>query len=82
LEEADVIILMIDAVEGIESQDINIFHLAEKNKKGIMIVVNKWDLIEKNNKTTKVFEDMIREKLRRLQMCLLYLHRLPKSNVY
>jgi len=63
LEEADVVILMIDAVEGIESQDINIFHLAEKNKKGIMVVVNKWDLIEKNNKTTKVFEELIREKV-------------------
>jgi len=63
LEEADVVILMIDAVEGIESQDINIFHLAEKNKKGVMIVVNKWDLIEKNNKTAKVFEEQIREKL-------------------
>jgi GTP-binding protein len=63
LEEADVVILMIDAVEGMESQDINIFHLAEKNKKGIMVVVNKWDLIEKNNKTAKVFEEQIREKL-------------------
>ncbi len=63
LEEADVVILMIDAVEGIESQDINIFHLAEKNKKGIVIVVNKWDLIEKNNKTTKVFEEQIRDKI-------------------
>jgi GTP-binding protein len=63
LEEADVVILMIDAVEGIESQDINIFHLAEKNKKGIVIVVNKWDLIEKNNKTSKVFEDQIRDKI-------------------
>jgi len=63
LEEADVVILMIDAVEGLESQDINIFHLAEKNKKGIVIVVNKWDLIEKNNKTVKVFEDMIRQKI-------------------
>ncbi|MEO6149500.1 MAG: ribosome biogenesis GTPase Der [Mucilaginibacter sp.] len=63
LEEADVVILMIDAVEGIESQDINIFHLAEKNKKGIVIVVNKWDLIEKNHKTVKVFEEQIREKI-------------------
>src|ERR1700755_1970173 len=63
LEEADVVILMIDAVEGIESQDINIFHLAEKNKKGVVIVVNKWDLIEKNNKNIKVFEEMIREKI-------------------
>lgn len=63
LEEADVIILMIDAQEGLESQDINIFHLAEKNKKGILVVVNKWDLIEKNNKTIKVFEEQIREKI-------------------
>lgn len=63
LEEADVIILMIDAQEGIESQDINIFHLAEKNKKGVVILVNKWDLIEKNQKTTKVFEELIHEKL-------------------
>ena len=63
LEEADVIMLMIDAVEGIESQDINIFHLAEKNKKGIMILVNKWDLIEKNTKTTNIFEEQIRNKI-------------------
>lgn len=63
LEEADVVILMIDAVEGLEAQDINIFHLAEKNKKGIVIVVNKWDLIEKNNKTSKVFEDLIHQKI-------------------
>ncbi len=63
LEEADVVILMIDATEGFESQDINIFHLAEKNKKGVVIVVNKWDLIEKNSKTIKVFEEQIREKI-------------------
>jgi len=63
LEEADVIILMIDAVEGIESQDINIFHLAEKNKKGVVILVNKWDLIEKDHKSTKEFEEKIREKI-------------------
>lgn len=63
LEESDVVILMLDATEGIEAQDINIFHLAEKNKKGIVILVNKWDLIEKNHKTTKVFEDLIREKI-------------------
>lgn len=63
LEEADVIILMIDAVEGIEAQDINIFHLAEKNKKGVVILVNKWDLIEKDTKTTKLFEEQIRERI-------------------
>ena len=63
LEEADVILLMIDAVEGIESQDINIFHLAEKNKKGVVILVNKWDLVNKDHKTTKEFEEKIRQKL-------------------
>jgi len=62
LEEADVVMLMLDATEGIEAQDINIFHLAEKNKKGVVVLVNKWDLIEKNHKTTKVFEELIREK--------------------
>ena len=63
LEEADVVILMIDAMDGLESQDVNIFHLAEKNKKGIVILVNKWDLVEKDNKTMKVFEEQIRQKL-------------------
>ncbi|WP_257669648.1 ribosome biogenesis GTPase Der [Parapedobacter tibetensis] len=63
LEESDVVILMLDATEGIEAQDINIFHLAEKNRKGVVILVNKWDLIEKNHKTTKVFEELIREKI-------------------
>jgi len=55
--------LMLDANDGIEAQDINIFHLAEKNKKGIVIVVNKWDTIEKDNKTMKEFEVRIREKI-------------------
>lgn len=63
LEEADVNILMVDAVEGLEGQDINIFHLAEKNRKGIVILVNKWDLIEKNAKTVKVYEEQIRQKI-------------------
>lgn len=63
LEESDVVILMLDANDGIESQDINIFHLAEKNKKGVVIVVNKWDTISKDHKTTKKFETLIREKI-------------------
>jgi GTP-binding protein len=62
LEEADVVILMLDATEGVEAQDINIFHLAEKNNKGVVVLVNKWDLIEKDHKTTKIFEEMIRSK--------------------
>jgi len=63
LEDSDVIILMLDANDGIEAQDINIFHLAEKNKKGIVVVVNKWDTIEKDHKTMKEFEARIREKI-------------------
>jgi len=63
LEDSDVVVLMIDANDGIEAQDINIFHLAEKNKKGIVIVVNKWDTIEKDNKTMKEFEVRIKEKI-------------------
>ena len=63
LEDSDVVVLMLDANDGIEAQDINIFHLAEKNKKGILIVVNKWDTIEKDNKTMKEFEARIREKI-------------------
>lgn len=63
LEEADIVLLMIDATDGIESQDINIFKLAEKNKKGVVLIVNKWDLIEKDHKTMKAFEAAIKEKI-------------------
>lgn len=63
IENSDVCFLMVDASEGFESQDLNIFHLAERNKKGVVIVVNKWDLIEKETKTHLEFEEMIRNKI-------------------
>jgi GTPase len=63
IEDCDVCLLLIDATLGLESQDINIFHLAEKNRKGIVIVVNKWDLVEKTTNSTKEYEEKIREKL-------------------
>ncbi len=63
LEDSDVVVLMLDANDGIEAQDINIFHLAEKNKKGVAIVVNKWDTIEKDHKTMKEFVIRIQEKI-------------------
>lgn len=63
IEDCDVCVLLIDATLGLESQDLNIFHLAEKNRKGIVIVVNKWDLIEKSTNSTKEYEEKIREKL-------------------
>ena len=63
IEDCDVAVLMIDATQGFESQDQAIFSLAERNKKGIVIVVNKWDLIEKETNSTKKFEEQIREKI-------------------
>ena len=64
LEEADVCIVMLDASRGIEAQDVNIITLADKNRKGIVILVNKWDLIEdKDTNTAKEFEAKILEKI-------------------
>ena len=64
IENSDVCILMIDATRGIESQDMNIFSLIQKNKKGLVVAVNKWDLIEsKENNDVKKFEQSIRERL-------------------
>lgn len=63
IESSDVCILMLDAEQGIESQDMNIFSLIVRNKKGCVIVVNKWDLIEKDHKTMKAYEKMILERL-------------------
>ncbi|MCB0410817.1 MAG: ribosome biogenesis GTPase Der, partial [Flavobacteriales bacterium] len=60
---SDVCILMLDAENGVESQDLSILSLVEQNRKGLVIVVNKWDLIEKDHKTSKEFEDAIRERI-------------------
>jgi len=63
IENADVCILMVDATRGIESQDMNIFSLIQKNRKGLVVCVNKWDLIEeKETNTIKDFEKTIRER--------------------
>ena len=63
IENSDVCFLLIDAQDGFEGQDLNIFHLVEKNRKGVVIVVNKWDLIEKTSNTHIEFENKIREKI-------------------
>ena len=62
IENSDICLLLIDATRGIEAQDLNIMSLIQKNNKGMIVLVNKWDLIEKNNNTTIIFEDDIREK--------------------
>ena len=63
IENADVCILMLDATRGVESQDLNIFSLIQKNAKGLVVVVNKWDLVQdKTVKVMKTFEDAIRSR--------------------
>jgi len=63
IEHSDVIILLIDATRGFEGQDQSIFWLAEKNRKGVIILVNKWDLVEKDTMSTRDYEVKIREQL-------------------
>lgn len=63
IEEADVCLLMLDAKDGMTAQDLAIFHLIEKNNKGALIIVNKWDLMEKDNHTTKKFTEMIQGRI-------------------
>ncbi|MDX5396570.1 MAG: GTP-binding protein, partial [Hymenobacteraceae bacterium] len=63
LEEADVCIIILDATRGIEAQDVNIIALAEKNRKGMVILVNKWDLVEKETNTSRDFEKEVYERI-------------------
>ncbi len=64
IESSDVCLLMIDAEQGVEAQDLSILSLIEKNRKGVAIIVNKWDLIEKDTKTAKEYEEKIRERIK------------------
>jgi GTP-binding protein len=63
IEASDVCLLMIDATEGIKAQDINIFGIIQRNRKGVVILVNKWDLVEKDTHTTKSFTKEIQERI-------------------
>ena len=63
IEHSDVCILVIDAERGFESQDQRIFHIADRNKKGIVILVNKWDLLDKSTETAKKAEEQIKSKI-------------------
>jgi GTPase len=63
IENSDVCLLMIDATQGMEAQDLSILSLIEKNRKGLAIIVNKWDLVEKETKTAKEYEERIRERI-------------------
>ncbi|MBR0122589.1 MAG: ribosome biogenesis GTPase Der [Bacteroidales bacterium] len=63
IENSDVCILMIDATQGIEAQDLNIFSLIQRNNKGVVVVVNKWDLIEKDSNTHLHYREMVADKI-------------------
>ncbi len=63
MDEADVCFLMLDASLGIESQDLNILGLIQKRKRGVVIIVNKWDLVEKETNTARDFEDALKRKI-------------------
>ena len=64
IENSDVCVLMLDATRGVESQDLNIFSIIQKNKKGLIVCVNKWDLVEdKSTAVIKTYERAIRERM-------------------
>ena len=84
IEASDVCILMIDATRGIEGQDLNIFSLIQKNKKGLVVCVNKWDLVEdKSNKAIQTFENAIRARLAPfVDFPIVYASALTKQRIY
>lgn len=83
IEHSDVCILMLDATRGFESQDANIFWLAQRNRKGIVILVNKWDLVEKENNTAKEYEAAIRKEIEPFtDVPILFVSALNKQRIY
>jgi len=83
LEESDVCILMIDAKDGVESQDLSIFRLAQKRNKGVVLIVNKWDLIEKETNTARDFEKEVLNRFRPFDdMPVLFVSVLEKKRIF
>lgn len=83
IEHSDVCILILDATRGFESQDANIFWLAQRNRKGIVILVNKWDLVEKENNTAKEYEAIIRKEIEPFtDVPILFVSALNKQRIY
>lgn len=83
IENSDVCLLMIDATRGLESQDLKIFHLIERNNKGVVILINKWDLVEKSNNSTKEFEKVIRERIEPyVDVPIIFISALTKQRIF
>ena len=83
IEASDVCFLLVDATRGMESQDVNIFNLIVRNKKGVVILVNKWDIIEKDIHSTRNYEDEIREKIAPFKdVPILFISAITKQRVH
>lgn len=83
IEHSDVCLIVFDATRGFDGQVQNIFWLAERNRKGIVILVNKWDLVEKDNKTLKDFEKLIRKQIEPFtDVPIIFISALTKQRIY
>jgi GTP-binding protein len=83
MDEADVCLLVIDAVKGITAQDLSIFSLAAKKGKGIVVLVNKWDLIEKETNTARDYEKVLKDKLAPFtDVPVLFISALEKTRIF
>jgi GTP-binding protein len=83
IENSDVCLLIIDAERGIEAQDMNIFRLIQKNRKGVVLLVNKWDLVEKDTLTSKAFEEDLKNKIAPfVDVPIVFISALTKQRVF
>jgi GTP-binding protein len=83
IESSDVCMLLIDATRGLEAQDMNIFNLIVRNKKGVVILVNKWDLIEKDGHSTRKVEEEIRQRIAPfVDVPILFISAITKQRVH
>lgn len=83
IDETDVCLLMIDATIGLEAQDLNIYSLITKRKKGVVLLVNKWDLVEKETNTARDYEKVLRERLAPFNdIPILFISALEKQRIF
>ncbi|MBN1132864.1 MAG: ribosome biogenesis GTPase Der [Bacteroidales bacterium] len=83
IEHADVCMLLLDATIGIESQDVSIFHLIERNRKGVVVLVNKWDVVDKDTMSAKKYEASIRKRLEPFSdVPVLFISALTKQRIH
>jgi GTP-binding protein len=83
IEHCDVAVVVVDATRGFEGQDQNIFWLAEKNKKGVVVLINKWDLVEKETNTMRDFEAKIRKQIAPFtDVPIVFISALTKQRIY